>query len=72
MKPMNDSTQVEARSHLASSVRAPDYWRINLAEEWEIRFWAREFGVAEEKLKAAVAEVGNSAGAVRAHLLERQ
>jgi hypothetical protein len=72
MKPMSGRTQDEARSHLASSVRAPDYWHINLAEEWEIRFWTREFGIDVEQLRAAVAAVGSLSGAVRGYLMERQ
>ena len=72
MKPMNGRTRDEATSHLAPSVRAPDYWHINLAEEWEVRFWTREFGVDVERLKAAVAEAGSLAGAVRQYLMDRQ
>jgi uncharacterized protein DUF3606 len=42
--------------------------RINLNQKWEIDYWTRELGVSEEKLRQAVAIVGNSAAAVRAYL----
>jgi hypothetical protein len=32
--------------------------RININEEWELRFWARELGLSEDQLKQAVEEVG--------------
>lgn len=32
--------------------------RININEEWELRFWARELGLSEDQLKQAVHEVG--------------
>jgi hypothetical protein len=48
---------------------AQDYWRINLREEWEIRFWTREFGCSDGALREAVTAVGDCAGDVRAHLL---
>jgi hypothetical protein len=47
------------------SKRQPqDASRINLHEDWEVRYWARKFGVSEERLKRAVMKVGNSAAAV--------
>ena len=49
---------------------AQDHWRVNVAEPWEITFWTREFGCSESQLHDAVRAVGNSAGAVRAHLLD--
>jgi hypothetical protein len=48
--------------------RAQDHWRINLAEEWEVTFWSREFGCLDTELRKAVDAVGTNAGAVRAHL----
>jgi hypothetical protein len=72
MKNMEGGMQEQARAEIDSSSRAPDYWRINLAEEWELRFWSREFGCREDELRAAVSQAGTSAGAVRAFLLGRQ
>jgi AraC-like DNA-binding protein len=60
----------ESRTHRqdAQAPHAQDYWRVNLAEPWEITFWTREFGCSEAQLKEAVQAVGQSAGAVRRHL----
>ena len=53
---------------MMSSVKAPDYWRIDLTEPWQVRFWTREFGVTEEQLRAALLEAGDQVGTVRALL----
>lgn len=45
-----------------------DRSRISLSEEYEVRDWARKFGVTADELKAAVKAVGNDAKAVEAHL----
>lgn len=45
-----------------------DRQRISLSDDYEVRDWARKFGVTSEQLKAAVAAVGNQAAAVEAHL----
>lgn len=45
-----------------------DHWRVDLAQEWEVKFWSREFGCNENELRKAVADVGSNAGAVRAYL----
>lgn len=50
------------------ALRAQDHWRVDVAQDWEIRFWSREFGCSENELKKAVADVGNNAGDVRARL----
>ena len=49
--------------------RAQDHWRVNLREDWEVIFWAREFGCTEVALREAVKAVGDCAGNVRARLL---
>jgi len=41
---------------------------VNVAEEWEVIFWSREFGCTEDELKGAVEAVGSNAGSVRAYL----
>jgi len=53
---------------MMSSVKAPDYWRIDLSAPWQVRFWTREFGVTEDELRAALLEAGDHVGTVRAHL----
>jgi hypothetical protein len=49
-----------------------DSSRINVNEEWELRYWTKKFGVSEEELKAAVNKVGVKADAVTAHFGSRQ
>jgi hypothetical protein len=36
-----------------------DRKRISLSEDYEVRDWSQKFGVSEERLRAAVAKVGN-------------
>ena len=50
------------------ALHAQDHWRVNLSENWEIRFWSREFGCSEHNLRRAVDAVGSNAGRVRAYL----
>ncbi|KRC25590.1 DUF3606 domain-containing protein [Acidovorax sp. Root219] len=45
-----------------------DRTRISLTEDYEVRDWAKKFGVTVDELKAAVKAVGNDAKAVEAHL----
>lgn len=49
-----------------------DRARISLSEDYEVRDWAKKFGVTPEELKAAVAAVGNQAADVEAHLKSKQ
>ncbi|MDB5915768.1 MAG: hypothetical protein JWR40_2 [Massilia sp.] len=44
-----------------------DASRINVNEEWELRYWTQKFGVTEEELKAAVKKAGVNVDAVSAH-----
>ncbi|MFF7060805.1 DUF3606 domain-containing protein [Achromobacter sp. AGC78] len=45
-----------------------DRARINVNEDHELRYWTKELGVSEERLKEAVKAVGVSVGSVREHL----
>lgn len=45
-----------------------DRTQISLTEQYEVRDWAKKFGVTKEELTAAVKQVGNDASAVEAHL----
>ena len=47
---------------------SPDRDRINVNEDYELRYWSRELGVTPEELRAAVEAVGPTAEAVRRHL----
>lgn len=51
-----------------SKVGSPDRDRINLSEDYEVRYWTGALGVSEEKLREAVEAVGPGADAVRRHL----
>jgi hypothetical protein len=42
-----------------------DRTRINLGEDYEVRYWTETLGVSEQTLRDAVAEVGSSAEKVR-------
>jgi hypothetical protein len=45
-----------------------DRSRINVSEDYELRYWSQEFGVSPAELIKAVESVGASADKVRAHL----
>jgi hypothetical protein len=45
-----------------------DRSRINLEEDYEVRYWCKKFAVTPDKLRAAVEKVGNSAKAVESEL----
>lgn len=51
------------------TIRGPqDRTRINLSEDFEVRYWTKKFGVTKQQLEDAVKTAGSSAGAV-AHIL---
>jgi hypothetical protein len=51
------------------SKRGPqDRSRINLDQDYEVRYWSKKFGVTPDILRAAVEKVGNSADAVEQEL----
>ena len=41
--------------------KALDRERIDVHEEYELRYWTQKFGVTEQQLEAAVREVGTNA-----------
>jgi 3-oxoacyl-[acyl-carrier-protein] synthase III len=45
-----------------------DRSKINMHEDYEVKYWTKELGVSKEKLQNAVDKVGNSAAAVRKEL----
>ena len=49
----------------------PDRSLINVNQEHEVRYWTKELGVTEERLRQAVKEVGTSAAKVREFLRRR-
>jgi len=53
-----------------SKTGGADRLRISLAEDYEIKGWARKFGVTPQELAAAVQAVGHDAHDVEAWLLQ--
>jgi hypothetical protein len=45
-----------------------DRSRINMHEDYEIRYWTEKFGVSKEELQRAVEKVGPTASAVEQEL----
>jgi Protein of unknown function (DUF3606) len=43
----------------------PDRSKINMHEDFEVRYWTKELGVSRDELQRTVDKVGNSAAAVR-------
>ena len=43
----------------------PDRSKISMADEIEVKYWTKHFGITRRKLQRAVEKVGNSAAAVR-------
>jgi hypothetical protein len=46
----------------------PDRLRINTNEDYELRDWAKKFGVSEDMVRTAVVQVGNVAADVERYL----
>jgi len=45
-----------------------DRARVNMEQDYEVRWWSKKFGVTPDKLRAAVDEVGSSSAAVARQL----
>jgi hypothetical protein len=48
-----------------SKVSQQDRSRINMSEDYEVRYWTETLGVSKEQLQATVKKVGSTAEAVR-------
>jgi hypothetical protein len=48
-----------------------DRARINVNEPHEVRYWTKKYGVTEEQLRAAVAQVGVRADQVEVYFATR-
>ena len=46
----------------------PDRSKINMNEDFEVKYWRKALGVSKDDLQRAVDKVGNSAAAVRKEL----
>ena len=52
-----------------TSNRGPqDASRVNVHEEWEVRYWTKKFDCSKQQLEDAVKAVGPMATAVESHL----
>jgi hypothetical protein len=49
-----------------------DRSRINMNEDYEVRYWTKHLRISRERLEQAVGKVGNSAAAVRKELANAQ
>ena len=47
---------------------APHRSKINMEEDFEVKYWVKELGVSKEQLQQAIEKVGNSAATVRKQL----
>lgn len=62
-EPMSDNT----------ALRGPqDRSRVNMSEDYEVRYWTEKFGVSKERLATAVNEVGSSVSAIERYLQQSQ
>jgi len=64
---MKAQRPVERRRHARPPARRPEL-TINLAEQWQVRWWCQHFGVTYRELFEAIAVVGVSAERVRRRL----
>ena len=51
-----------------NKTKPQDASRINVNEDYEVKYWTEKFNCSKEELKKAVVEVGTSAEKVGAHL----
>lgn len=54
-----------------SKTRPQDALRVNVHEDYEVRYWCEKYGCTAEELKAAVAKVGVMAADVEKELKRR-
>ena len=54
-----------------SKTHPQDAQRINIEEDYEVRYWSVKFGCTSDELKAAVKKVGVMAKAVEMELARR-
>jgi hypothetical protein len=62
----------EIMSDNKQNIGNPDKSRINLSEDYEVRYWSEKFGVSHEELKTAVKEVGSNPKKVEEYLKENK
>jgi hypothetical protein len=51
--------------------RPTDTSKVQIGQDWEVKYWSDRFGVSRDKLRNAVATAGNDVEAVRSLLRKR-
>lgn len=51
--------------------RPTDTSKVQIAQDWELKYWSDRFGVSRDKLRNAVAAAGSDVDAVRSLLRKR-
>ncbi|QPF90232.1 DUF3606 domain-containing protein [Bradyrhizobium commune] len=46
----------------------PDRSKINMSDDYEVKYWTHELGITKSRLQHLVDKIGNSAAAVRNEL----
>ncbi len=54
-----------------TKTRPQDSLRINMAEDYEVAYWTKKFGVTKQQLQRVIDKAGISAVAVEKELLRR-
>ena len=49
-----------------------DQYVVDLTKPWHVSWWAKQFGVSEERLQEAVAVMGQRAGLIRFYLVQQE
>jgi len=51
--------------------RPTDTSKVQIGQDWEVKYWSDRFGVSRDKLRNAVATAGSDVEAVRSLLRKR-
>jgi len=51
--------------------RPADTSKVDIAQDWELKYWSERFGVSRDKLRGAVETAGSQVDAVRSLLRKR-
>jgi hypothetical protein len=65
---LNNSQPEEVKMDSLTKKDQRDRSKMNIHEDFEVKYWTKELGVSRGELQKAVDKVGNSAAAVRKEL----
>ena len=71
IEPMPVEKLEQIVSHKVTKKAVPDRSKISMQNDYEVKYWARHFGVTQKHLRLAIEKVGNSAASVRKELQTR-